>query len=436
MLHSSSQADSPSLPESKRLKVSDAKLEESGDILAHSRNTVSASPREHQSSSQDVGGDKRMMDDSSAQSLDRHNIAAGAAPSINWNAGTKANIRISFGRGSVRTGKRENHGIKGVGETPSGLQSKVQQVEDTLTKSLPDHPFLNHDERKKVLQPCVDDTALRVPTNIQENLRLTVIDSEHEKDVKVPSIKNPSLDDDMIARIDNGTNGSSKDEESNPSLEGDNGARLSPEKSGEESGEISETEIQSSSVGGISQIPTSIKIVKAKSTGSESTDGDAMMVYSDSNQVTNVIKHGDPPLARADSQKRKPTILSDLQHDELKLQLRYFYTTKSPDKVDPSNPVRCLVCAHEGHMAEVCSTLTCAVCGEYDSHFTKDCTQVKRCWKCRERGHQASDCPRKVRPVDRRGVVCDLCQRIGHIEDDCELLWRTSGRPWEVGFKE
>lgn len=124
-----------------------------------------------------------------------------------------------------------------------------------------------------------------------------------------------------------------------------------------------------------------------------------------------------------------PQLLAHLQPQELNLQLRYFYPAKSVEDVDRNMPVRCLICAREGHLSQKCDRLTCAVCGRYDDHFTKNCPQVSKCSMCREPGHDSSSCRRRL--VPSRDVTCDWCQLVGHVEEDCELLWRTSGQPWE-----
>lgn len=161
---------------------------------------------------------------------------------------------------------------------------------------------------------------------------------------------------------------------------------------------------------------------------SESEDGDAMMQYSNSEQLASDEaernKKAIPPIHRA-------RILADLTSHDLNAQLRYFHTTKARENVDKNMPVRCLVCAQEGHMADLCEFLTCSNCGAFNKHVTRACPGNAKCGKCREQGHDEGHCPYKLKRMPRHEIVCDLCQRNGHIEEDCELIWRTSGRPWE-----
>lgn len=168
------------------------------------------------------------------------------------------------------------------------------------------------------------------------------------------------------------------------------------------------------------------------SMGSEgqSEDGDAMMQYSNSEQITaDVGGQIIEPVAVTPS--HTASVLADLSPRDLNAQLRYFHTTKAREEVDRKTPVRCLVCAKEGHMAVSCESLTCSTCGAFNRHTTQACPDGLKCGKCREQGHDESQCPYKLRKMPSHEIVCDLCQRNGHIENDCELIWRTSGRPWE-----
>ena len=154
----------------------------------------------------------------------------------------------------------------------------------------------------------------------------------------------------------------------------------------------------------------------------QSEDGDAMMQYSNSEQITT---------DEGGRNVKKIAVLADLSPHDLNAQLRYFHTTKAREEVDGKTPVRCLVCAKEGHMAEVCEVLTCSTCGAVNRHTTQACPNNAKCGKCREQGHNEGHCPYKLKRMAGHEIVCDLCQRNGHIEEDCELVWRTSGRPWE-----
>ena len=162
----------------------------------------------------------------------------------------------------------------------------------------------------------------------------------------------------------------------------------------------------------------------------QSEDGDAMMQYSNSEQ-----------LAADEAERTKKTltvpaihrarILADLSSHDFNAQLRYFHITKAREEVDQNTPVRCLVCAKEGHMAGLCEFLTCSTCGAFNQHMAQACPENAKCGKCREQGHDEGHCPYKLKMMPGHEIICDLCQRNGHIEEDCELLWRTSGWPWE-----
>ena len=165
----------------------------------------------------------------------------------------------------------------------------------------------------------------------------------------------------------------------------------------------------------------------------EGDQTDAMMDYS----ASDPSKVAAPDSMHVDSvdhgsaDKRQPQTLADLAPDDLKLQIRYFYVTKNPRDVDPASAVRCLVCMQEGHMAESCGTLLCTHCGLNKDHFSNQCPDIQKCPRCREHGHKREECPYKLGRLAATELVCDLCQRKGHAEAGCELLWRTSGKPWE-----
>lgn len=139
---------------------------------------------------------------------------------------------------------------------------------------------------------------------------------------------------------------------------------------------------------------------------------------------------GEPDLKTMPDIKAALT-LADLNGHDLNVQLRYFHITKTMREVDRQTSVRCLVCSSEGHMAGVCDQLTCSVCGAFNHHTTQRCPSTARCSKCRELGHDEEHCLYKLKNMVQNEIVCDLCQRHGHIEEICELQWRTSGRPWE-----
>ena len=125
----------------------------------------------------------------------------------------------------------------------------------------------------------------------------------------------------------------------------------------------------------------------------------------------------------------QPMILADLPAADLAEQLRYFHVAKDPANVLLTEPVHCLVCAKEGHMISNCPALVCNTCNKYKDHFTHSCPQSHKCQKCRGTGHDKQNCPYKLPRLAASEIQCDLCQLFGHVEDDCELRWRTSGLP-------
>ena len=204
------------------------------------------------------------------------------------------------------------------------------------------------------------------------------------------------------------------------------------QSNGQESGEISETHDPVSDAHDGSDRTTDKNQNAHGGSDSDSKVGDAMMDYSQSRPSPS-IEESDLHPQNFPSQEPGSQTLASLPSTELQLQLKYFHTTKSLKDVDINGPVKCLVCRQEGHLAEACARLTCAVCGKRNEHFIQHCPQRKRCQRCREIGHQSANCHHKLAAA-RSEITCDWCQRIGHVEEECELLWRTSGRPWESDF--
>lgn len=164
--------------------------------------------------------------------------------------------------------------------------------------------------------------------------------------------------------------------------------------------------------------------------GGQSDGGDAMMQYSKSERIgTDHAERNEKAIAVPPSHKAR--ILAELSSHDLNAQLRYFHNTRAREDIDGKTPVRCLVCAEEGHTAGLCESLTCSSCGVFNQHTTQACPNNAKCGKCREQGHDEGHCPYKLKRMPGHEIVCDFCERNGHIENDCELIWRTSGRPWE-----
>ncbi|KAL8852294.1 MAG: hypothetical protein Q9221_002789 [Calogaya cf. arnoldii] len=164
----------------------------------------------------------------------------------------------------------------------------------------------------------------------------------------------------------------------------------------------------------------------SRNSGSDSDDreihlahDDAMMAYADSGASNGNISHRyytSTGLTKASQSQ----ILAHLQQEELKLQLRYFYVAKTSQEVDLNDPVRCLVCAEKGHMADVCGQLDCTRCGEQKTHSTRNCPLILL-----PSGAKRS-----------QTTVCELCKRHGHLPDECELFWRTAGGPWDSDLSD
>lgn len=98
--------------------------------------------------------------------------------------------------------------------------------------------------------------------------------------------------------------------------------------------------------------------------------------------------------------------------------LKYFPST------DGAILRKCLICGSSGHDRSVCSDNACSSCGSKGDHLTPACPRTTICGKCREVGHQTSQCPEKLRAV-RDDVKCNTCQSTSHLEDQCHVIWRS-----------
>ena len=168
-------------------------------------------------------------------------------------------------------------------------------------------------------------------------------------------------------------------------------------------------------------------LIDIRGAGGSSPD-DAMMEYSNADQAMGLGRTG-LQLERKPLQSYQPSTLAELHQEDLREQVRYFHIARDLQSIDfAATPVRCLVCTHVGHMAASCPKLTCADCGKFNDHFPPFCPTIKKCPRCREHGHNETQCKSKLK-LSNSETTCDLCSRSGHVEDDCELVWRTSGLP-------
>ncbi|KAL8692322.1 MAG: hypothetical protein Q9224_003982 [Gallowayella concinna] len=148
-------------------------------------------------------------------------------------------------------------------------------------------------------------------------------------------------------------------------------------------------------------------------------DEDAMVQYASSEMPTSSMGHRYSSSTTC-TKRVQPQILAHLNEREIKLQLRYFYVAKALGDIDLNEPVRCLTCAGKGHLADVCDQVNCARCGEQRAHTTRNCPSMP--------------VPPKIKRSQT--TICELCQRNGHASDECELFWRTSGRPWDSDLND
>lgn len=339
----------------------------------------------------------------------------GASPSVNWNAGSKAKIRISLGRRTQQAN---------VGKSQSHITTKIADVAtrdedpDTVSDDKFNDPFsqssqamyssrperskdanqilessfakLEHVTASSAMARGTDDVGVGIHTEPSTDIANLVQDNKDDEEIVINIQK---TDQDNFKASGFESSDRDKERKSAPALEKSSFAGTDPSES--ETGYATETECSQ-----VKETTENSNLKQPSSQDSYSLEG-------------------------------KPKILADLNPEELKLQVRYFFLGKNVEDVDRSRPVRCIICTREGHISEFCDSLICNVCGNRSEHNSKKCPRVLRCSRCREPGHGSSSCQRKVLP---REVTCGWCELKGHVEEECELFWRTSGRPWESEF--
>ena len=297
---------------------------------------------------------------------------AGLAPTINWNAGAKSKIRTTLG-----------------GSRPKLVNSNPSAVADGLAKQgTTTIPFV-----------ISDDEDSDGEDNVVLNLKRQIVNNSEEAEplaAGIMELKDASKDDEP--RTDDFSHSESQ-----------------------EDGEVSSGDAMD-------------LIIKDRN-GMDSTapDKDAMMDYSTSGVEVPTTQNKESESSIVE--QSLPRTLADLDVVQLKEQLRYFYIGRDPCYIDLNEPVKCLVCAKEGHTILTCPALVCQSCQMVKDHFTRDCPRTRKCQKCRNRGHDRRSCPYKLPNLDISELRCELCQQTGHAEADCELIWRTSGRPWESDLR-
>ncbi|KAL4932764.1 zinc knuckle domain protein [Aspergillus undulatus] len=118
-----------------------------------------------------------------------------------------------------------------------------------------------------------------------------------------------------------------------------------------------------------------------------------------------------------------PSVLADLDREDLELQAKIVFYNRDINDLDLQQPIMCTECLREGHHTEVCPMKECVHCGAWNQHQSTLCPKWRRCQRCRERGHDAKQCPSALKSSASE-VPCDLCGSSSHLELDCDFLWK------------
>lgn len=342
----------------------------------------------------------------------------GASPSVNWNAGSKAKIRISLGRRTQQTNIEKSQSST---KTKTADVATRDEDPDTVSDEKFNDPFSQSSQAMYSSRPVGSGDANQIPES-------SFVKLEH---VTASSAMTRSTDDiEAGIRAEPSTNMASHEQD----IKDDDEIVTTIQQTGQDNVEASVFVSSDCDMEGNSHNTAPAQETSGfdGTDSSESETGDAHKP--EYPQLKRATK--DSNLKQLSSQdsyslEGKPKILADLDPEELKLQVRYFFLGKTVEDVDRSRPVKCLICTREGHISKFCDSLICNVCGNRSEHNTKNCPRIVRCSRCQEPGHGSSSCQRKVLP---REVTCGWCELKGHVEEECELFWRTSGRPWESEF--
>ncbi|MCJ1407086.1 hypothetical protein MMC19_001156 [Ptychographa xylographoides] len=371
------------------------------------------------------------------------------APSMSWNAGTKSKIRATFGKAPVKPIGITNLGSIGLPIPPLPSSQKSPRGGDQ-------HSLEQPTTEPEILSRLVADSGPLDPTALSCKATSPVEYSLHALRPSVALVSSrssdiPSSDGEVIESEDDFLLNLLSREHSVDKRTNSEGQPVETSKDGEgytsrDEGEVdSEDSNEADDImgGDIMALDGTSTVREAESSEEHLNRGST---YDHENEeivegndylkalpdLENVLHH-DHDIKLSISTSRETTMkltLADLSTADLREQIRYFYVTRDPNFIALSEPVRCLVCAKAGHNITDCEALTCNICRMQNDHFTNQCPTTRKCAKCRAVGHDKNACPYKLRRLAPFELLCELCLRTGHVEDDCELLWRTSGRPW------
>ena len=134
---------------------------------------------------------------------------------------------------------------------------------------------------------------------------------------------------------------------------------------------------------------------------------------SDAMTAKEIAKRSGPFTVDAGGSRTKR--LADLSPEDLERQIKYTLFGLDRNQIDLSRPVICTSCLQEGHLGTTCPEANCSHAGHQNKHSSRMCPRIRRCLRCRERGHDVDDCTAKLCESD---VICDFCGA-DHLEDVC-----------------
>ncbi|KAL5046878.1 hypothetical protein BDW71DRAFT_181333, partial [Aspergillus fruticulosus] len=318
-----------------------------------------------------------------------------SAPAPNWNKTGKSVIRTSL-RG--RPTANANTDGNGNGNTDSGSAAakKFEAVNGMYWRSRSSSASPGREQRNKA-EEGKSETAAIGYNDVQMEVD---VNGTHEISVDSQSDDSGSLDseaDDSIM-LNIGSRGRDRSQHDVIHISDDDS---------ESEGDGYDPESLS-----VSQTPVTVNILDGSS-------GDGADVGSAANSESK-----ESALLRfAQKYPTTPSILADLDREDMELQARVMFYNRDINDINLQLPITCMECLQEGHLAEVCPTRECVHCGAWNRHQSSLCPKFRRCQRCRDRGHDAKQCPSALKSSASE-IPCDLCGSADHLEFDCDYLWK------------
>ncbi|KAI9735811.1 MAG: hypothetical protein M1834_001276 [Cirrosporium novae-zelandiae] len=380
-----------------------------------------------------------------SEALNASSTQGAYVPAVNWNAGSRPKIRTTLGSTNVNTSTKTDKSVGNFSEEVISLTDSQREISRTREGSGDGTPESTNKQATLLIRNLPSSYAEKdvmyafrdfkpsscyiprpKPSNFQPSDPAFVYVDQDYVYQAIAALHGQIWEGHRVTvMLDKGSNSHrlrlpTSSRQSSPKSESD-GIILNIQDSSDKEDEKDDMMIISNS-----DPKKSSEFLRSRE-DHELTTKQSVEVTEESNHSDEDESPGSDSSEESDSGKENDVrTLADLSPEALNMQFRYTAIMKSPQDIDLTQPVTCLLCGVRGHMAETCSELKCSHCGVYDEHISRNCpTQPPRCGKCGETGHAKSKCQFKLKRTIADKVTCQLCQRHDHLEHECELIWKT-----------